>query len=157
MLKNKKLLSILAAVFLLAVSASPVIAAPPTPVHIEVLEFPGGTSAPAEPFTISGPAVSAGLVCASGVVSDEELSYNSPSGPYQRIWALKHFVCDDSSGTFDIRMVVQLNLDTHDTTARWRVVGGTGDYAGLKGQGSLIGYSNYPTVSILDVYDGLIF
>jgi hypothetical protein len=156
MLKTKRFISLLAAVFLIAMSVSSVYAAPPSPLHIVVEEFPGGTSAPPEPFSASGLAVDAGLVCASGMVSDEEVSWNEPAGSYQMIWALKHFVCGDGSGTFDIKMVVRLDLVSLDTTARWRIVGGTGDYSGLKGQGSLIGISNNPAPGILDSYDGVV-
>jgi hypothetical protein len=156
MLKKISTMLLLAGIFLLAVTVSPVFAAPPEALHIEVLEFPGGVSAPPEPFSASGLAVDSGAVCASGMVADIELAYNDPGGNTITIWALKRFTCGDGSGTFDIRMVVQWDQTTYDTTARWRVVGGTGDYAGLKGQGALVGYSNHPDPGILDVYDGLV-
>jgi len=150
MLIKKRLFSLLAGVFLLAINISPVAAAPPEPIHIEVLEWPGSSSP--EPFTASGPAVNNGFVCAAGTVEDLEITWNDPAGPFQILWVLKRFTCGD--GTFDIKMVVKLNLVTHDTTARWQIVSGTGQYAGLKGQGSLVGTSNFPITSILDVYDG---
>ena len=153
-LKKKMLFGLLAAVFLLALNAASAFAAPPAPIHIEVLEYPGGTSPPAEPFTASGPAVDAGWVCATGTVEDVDLAYNDPTGAYQMIWALKRFDCGD--GTFDVNLVVRLDLITHNTTARWRIVDGSGAYAGLRGQGSLVGTSEEPGVSIRDVYDGLV-
>ena len=154
MLKKKMLFGLLTAVFLLALNAVSAFAAPPAPIHIEVLEYPGGTGAPAESFAASGPAVDAGLVCASGMVEDVDLAYNDPTGSTQMIWALKRFDCGD--GTFDVDLVVRLDLTTNNTTARWRIVDGTGPYAGLNGQGSLIGTAVIPGVSILDVYDGVV-
>jgi len=156
MLKKMILISMLAGGLLLAMNVAPVFAAPPEPIHIEVLEFPGGTGAPPEPFTASGLAVDNGSICATGMVEDVELTYNDPGGSYQMIWALKRFYCDGGSGTFDVRMVVRLDLTTRDTTARWQIVGGTGQYVSLKGQGSLVGLSNFPAPGILDLYDGVI-
>lgn len=152
MFKSKRLISVFAALFLLGLNVSAVFAAAPQPVHIEVEEFPG--SAVPEPFTASGAAVDSGLMCASGVVADLETTYNDPGGPYQMIWALKRFYCGD--GTIDLRMVVQLDLATLDTTATWRILGGTGAYEGLKGHGSLVGISNNPDPGILDIYDGVL-
>ncbi len=152
MFKTKRMLGLMAAVFLLALNVSAVFAAAPEPVHIVVEEFPG--SAIPEPFTASGAAVDSGLFCASGLVEDLEITYNDPGGPYQMIWALKRFTCGD--GTIDLRMVVQLDLVTLDTTAHWRILGGTGAYEGLKGHGSLVGISNNPDPGILDIYDGVL-
>ena len=152
MLFVKRTFSLLALVFLLAISVSPVFAAPPLPVHIEVDET-FGLNTP-EPFTASGPAVVAGLICATGMVEDVTVTSNSPSGPFQIIKVLKRFDCGD--GTFDLKMVVKLNLATQNTTARWRILGGTGGYAGLKGHGSLIGITNDPDPGIFDTYDGVV-
>jgi hypothetical protein len=152
MLFKKRTLSLLALVFLLAISVSPVFAAAPLPVHIEVDETLG-IGIP-EPFSASGPAVVAGLVCASGLVEDVAVTSNNPSGPFQIIKVLKRFDCGD--GTFDLKMVVKLNLTTHNTTARWHILGGTGGYAGLKGHGSLIGITNDPDPGIYDIYDGVV-
>ena len=70
---------------------------------------------------------------------------------------MKQFVCDDGSGSFDVSMVVRLDLTTSYTTAQWRIVGGTGDYAYLRGNGSLIGTPIVPGSSIDDVYDGMLY
>jgi hypothetical protein len=152
MFKTKRLIALFAGIFLLALNVSAVFAAAPEPIHIEVEEFPG--SGIPEPFTASGAAVDSGLFCASGLVEDAENSSNDSDGPYRIIWSLKRFHCGD--GTIDLRMVVQLDLTTLDTTARWRIVGGTGAYEGLKGHGSLVGISNNPDPGILDIYDGVL-
>jgi hypothetical protein len=79
----------------------------------------------------------------------------NPSGPTIRILdVLKRFTCGDGSGAVHVRLLVRLDLTTHETTATWHVQGGTGDYAGLSGNGKLVGTPIDPGVSILDVYDG---
>jgi hypothetical protein len=145
-------LSIFLTFLLLALTASVVVAAPPQDLHIEALEFIGSSG---EPFTASGSAVDSNMVCATGTIDDIEITASgSSSGGFLTLHVLKRFYCDDLSGTFDIRMVVRLDLTTNETTARWRIVDGTGAYAALKGSGSLVGTPVNPGVSILDVYDG---
>jgi hypothetical protein len=145
MLKRTRVLCVLISLFILAFNVSFVAAAPPSPIHIEVLEEIGGE--PPVPFTASGP------VCASGMVDELSTSGNSPGGPYQTLWVTKQFVCGDGSGTFDISMVVKLNVNTGYTTANWKIIGGTGAYQNLKGNGKLAGTPN-PGNTIFDVYDG---
>ena len=148
MLIKKRLIGVLVVVFLLALNVSAVFAAAPAPVIIVVDELLGST----EEFVASGAAVDNGLICAEGSVADISARTNDPKGPYRIIWALKRFYCGDD--TFDVEMVVRLDLITHNTTARWRIVAGTGEYADLRGQGSLVGISNSPAPGILDTYYG---
>lgn len=145
-----KFISLFVGVLLLALNVSVVSAIAPSPVHIEVEEQFGIGSI--DPFTASGTAVDNGLICAAGTVEDIANSTNDPGGPFRIIWALKRFDCGD--GTFDLEMVVRLDLSTRNTTARWRIIQGTGAYVGLKGLGSLVGITNYPAPGILDIYDG---
>ena len=145
MLKKFRVLFVLASLLVLAVNVSLVLAAPPSPIHIEVLEEIGG--GPPVPFTATGP------ICASGTVDELSTTWNSPAGPFQTLWVTKHFVCDDSSGTFDVSMVVKLNVNTGYTTAHWKIVGGTITYQSLKGNGKLVGTPKSEN-TILDVYDG---
>lgn len=152
MLKKNRFFVILACVLLLAINVTTVLAAPLLAIHIEVLEWIGSGSP--EPFSATGPAVANGLVCATGMVEDLAVSGNNPGGPFQTLWVVKRFNCDDTSGTFDVKMVVKLDNATHDTTANWKFIGGTGNYVNLKGNGKLVGISNYPVSSILDIYDG---
>jgi hypothetical protein len=77
-----------------------------------------------------------------------------PNGSFRILHLTKRFSCADSSGTFDIKLVVRLNLTTHETTANWKVSDGTGAYASLHGNGKLIGIPVVPGTSILDIYDG---
>ena len=147
-------LSVLIAFVLLVVTISTVFAAPPMDVHIVVDELTSGLGVD-EPFTASGSAVDAGLICATGMVQDVSVSTSGgTAAPYRIIQVLKHFTCDD--GTFDVSMLVRLDLETHYTTASWRVVSGTGAYTDLQGSGSLIGTPIIPGASIQDVYDGML-
>ena len=116
-------LSTLLALALLAMTASSVMAVPPMDLHIEALEE---VATSGEPFVASGNAVDAGLVCATGTVDDISVVISDAgSGPFRILHVLKRFTCDDSSGTFDLQMVVRLDLTTNETTARWKIVGGT--------------------------------
>jgi hypothetical protein len=155
---NKKLkLSVLATTLslLVALIAVPVGAAAPLAVHFDVT----ATIAPdADLFVASGPAVDAGAMCPAGDSTNTSIVASTPSGgTTSTLRVLKHFVCGDGSGTFDISMIVRLDLTTHYTTARWRIVSGTGDYAHLHGNGSLNGTPIVPGESILDVYDGMLY
>ena len=144
-------LSILVAMMLLAVSVTTAFAAPPLSLHMEVDEVIGTSG---ETFFASGPAVSAGAVCPTGTVDDLSVVASSPGGATTILHVHNRFYCADASGTFDVRMVVRLDNSTHETTARWVLYGGTGDYARLRGRGYLVGTPIVPGTSIHDVYDG---
>ncbi|MAU11746.1 MAG: hypothetical protein CL607_18115 [Anaerolineaceae bacterium] len=130
------------------------LASPPLDVHIEVL----ATIDPApDAFVASGPAVDVGLLCSTGY--QYELSVETsgpPAGDFFMLKVVKQFVCDDGSGTFDLKLVVRLDLIDSSTTAHWNVLAGTGAYAGLHGNGDLVGIPLDPGVSIVDLYDGRI-
>jgi len=144
--------SMLLTFVLLAVNVSGAFAAPPQGLHMEVTEFVGTSG---EAFFASGSSVDAGTVCATGIVDDVSVeTFGAPSGSQLILHVLKRFYCGDGSGTFDVRLVVNLDLTTHYTTASWRIVGGTGDYTDLQGNGLLMGTPIDPGTSIHDVYDG---
>ena len=144
-------LSMLLTLMLLVLTASIVAAAPPLDLHIEVRETIGTSG---ETFTASGSAVP-DKVCATGTVDDlSVVTSGSGSGGFVTLHVLKRFYCAGSGDTFDVQMVVKLNLVTHSTTANWKIIGGTGKYADLKGHGSLVGTPVIPGTSIDDVYDG---
>ncbi len=148
---RKALSLILTTVALLAVSAVPVSAAPPIDVSITALEIlpatAGGT------FAASGPAVSAGLICAGGTTTNGPLGAVHGTDPV-RFRIDKTFDCAGSSDTFSLRLHVTLNVDTGDTTAKWKVTSSTGTLAGLKGHGTLVGTPSMVGDSITDVYTG---
>lgn len=149
---RKALTVALSVLVLILMTVSMASAAPPPNVHIEVPEVIGVNG---DPFTASGAAVTAGVLCAAGSVDDlGVISSGSGAGPFVILHVDKRFTCDDLSGTFDIRMIVRLDEATDSTTANWRIVGGTGAYSGLHGSGWLVGAPIVPEVSIFDVYDG---
>ncbi len=149
---RKATLSVFTALVLLAVSVSAVYAVPPQGLHIEVDEV---IAASGETFYASGAAVDAGAVCPTGTVDDlSTTASGAPGGAITILQVVKRFYCADLSGTFDVRLVVRLDNTTHFTTASWRIVSGTGAYAGLHGNGLLAGTPIDPGVSIHDVYDG---
>ena len=152
MLNRKRIVTLLVLVLMLALSVTTVFAAPPLLIHIEVLEWIGSPTP--EPFIALGTAVNDGLVCAAGEVEDYGTTTQDPGGPFKIIRTYKHFTCADLSGSFDMKMVVKLDKATNDTTATWKIISGTGSYTALKGNGKLIGLSNYPVNSIFDIYDG---
>ena len=145
-------LSMILTIGILVITSSVVVAAPSLDLRIEATEF---IATSGEAFAASGGAVDAGLVCASGTVDDLDVSVASPdSFPIRVLHVLKGFNCNDFSGTFYVQMVVRLDLLTNQTTANWKIVGGTGSYTDLNGHGSLVGTPIDPGTSIFDVYDG---
>ena len=121
-------------------------AAPPSPVITIDVDFISG-----ETFTATG-----GVVCDSGVaVSDPALV--AGGGRQGRgvftFHLIKTLTCDDGSGSFMIMVDAATAPRSPGTLGAFVVLGGTGDYSGLRGAGSLIGTSLSET-EILDVYTG---
>ncbi len=113
---------------LLMVLAPAVLAAPPVGATIDVTAELGADGT----FT----AVSA-VLCASGTTSDVATASGNAK---QRIFHdLKTFTCSDSSGTFTLRITAKVKYCDPTDHGTWSVVGGTGDYAGLRGHGRLVG------------------
>lgn len=115
------------------------------------------TPLPAGPdiaFSARGPAVGRGLLCGTGTVSTGPIATSpSPLGDrYSVLSMVKYFHC--GVGTFDVRLVVTLDNWTGSTTGEWRILSGTGDYAHLKGNGTLVGAFDPWTYSVLDTYSG---
>ena len=65
---------------------------------------------------------------------------------------IKTLTCDDGSGTFQIRVNAGSSPNSSGTVGGFAVIGGTGDYTGLRGGGHLVGM--YTDVGIIDVYQG---
>lgn len=133
---------------------------PPTPpphgsitaaVSITAIEltgsFPGGT------FTAAGPAKAAGLICPSGKTANDFGPNQGNTSPVT-FNLDKIFTCDDGSGTFTLRLNVQLDTVTGQTTATWDVTRGTLAYTSLHGHGSLKGVPNANQTLLTDYYTG---
>lgn len=148
-MKRRTVLAVLVAAVLVVLAAAPVMALPPLGVRIEVLTaLPAGC----DPFVATGPGVDSGFFCATGHVSTSPYNWPPPLGGH--VTMVKYFVCDDGSGSFDVELRVKCDLSTGNTTGRWKVVGGTGSYAGLIGSGTLIGTYDASSNTVLDVYRG---
>ena len=147
------------ALFLVALPIASAGATPPEQITIEGPAFFAGPDAGTGSFTATGPAIDSGAMCPGGDVADVYTKAapkrgQSPNGVNLQI--VKEFTCDDDSGTFYIKLQVRI---TDYPTFNWVVVGGTGDYQDLKGNGK--GYGAFPLfnggpepIGVWDVYEG---
>ena len=154
---SRVIVLVLAAAMAAVAAAAPVSAAAPKAVEIVSPmtfappgEFNFGT------FEASGPAVDAGLICASGDVNDTGIILAGEQSRRGRIqipvW--KTFTCPD--GELYIRIQVHLDLETFTETFSWVVLGGTGAYADVPGGGSGFSFSDDPNVGNVNVYSGFL-
>ena len=154
----RKIITIAAVLVAIIAAAAPVAAAPPEEVTLHGPSFFDGSGTFA---TID----EAGLLCPSGTTSDVFKKTSPPEGQSPNVINMqirKLFVCDDGSGSFEIKLQVQIpvSIDMDNwPTFSWVVVDGTGDYEDLKGNGS--GFAAYPIfgedpwpIGVYDVYEG---
>jgi hypothetical protein len=134
---------------LLALLVAPVASAatPPTTVlTIDVL-FDGP-----ETFTATG-----GVICDSGTAVTDPVfiaGFGRMGRGVGTFHLVKTLTCDDGSGTFQILVNAATAPSSPGTLGGFSVVGGTGDYAGLRGAGSLVGTGQ--DGGIIDVYTGML-
>jgi hypothetical protein len=103
------------------------------------------------PFTATGPAVDAGIVCGSGDTIDVSGKVSGSQGQRgENYQIVKLFTCDDGSGEFLVKL--QVRNDHKGDNFNWVIVGGSGDYEKLHGTGKGIGLPM--TGGILDLYSG---
>jgi hypothetical protein len=143
---KKSLLAIMAStVAVVGIGAGPALAAPPQAVTFtvdEVFEPPSGV------FTSDG-----SVVCASGTTSNNTFAsaVRSPNGLIFHV--RKTITCDDGSGTFTLQLQARIGFNVGDNTfGPWVVLGGTGAYENLHGQGTVVGTQLGPGVH--DAYTG---
>lgn len=125
----RRILMILATVFvlLLMVPLVPAGATAPADVEIVVPGFEG-------PFVATGAAVDDGIVCGSGeVVTTFVKGAGFQSGLGFNLTVGKLFTCDDGSGTFSAKLQVRI---AEGVAFHWVITSGTGDYEDLHGAGS---------------------
>jgi hypothetical protein len=113
---------------------------------------PDGTGPSFGPFTASGPAVDAGLICPSGDTIDiygRVTGFRSGTGMNFHI--VKRFTCADGSGDFLVKLEVR--TDRKGDNFNWMIIGGTGNYVNLHGKGQGVGLpADY---GVLDLYKGV--
>lgn len=151
------ILAVLAAILALVAVAAPVGAASPQSVTIvsHVTFNPDGPNF--GDFVTSGEATDSGLICASGTFIDTGIrfaGFQSDRGTIQ-IQVVKELTCDDGSGTFVVKLQIQANFETGIESFTWVVLGGTGDYASLRGGGSGSTVPNAP-IGNINTYEGFL-
>lgn len=110
-------------------------------------------------FEASGSAVDNGTICDSGTVDDTRIIFvGFQSGRGAQIPVRKTFTCDDGSGTFFVKIQVHLDFESSTETFSWVTLGGTGDYAHLKGSGSgsTVSEGSDPQTGNINTYDGFV-
>ena len=125
----RRTLTILAALAALMLGAVPVGAITSAPTTIDVhstFNTTGGT------FQADST-----LLCASGTTSD--ITSIVGNGRALTFHNLKTFTCADDSGTFTLRIQANVRFCEPADQGAWNVVGGTGDYEGLHGAGTVVG------------------
>lgn len=129
----------------LAVAPTASAAAPPVTVLQIDIVFDGS-----EEFTAIG-----GVLCESGTAVTDTIFFAGFRGNGAGVGTfhlIKTLTCDDGSGTFQIKVEASTAPTSPGTIGGFAVVGGTGDYTGLRGAGSLVG-TGTPD-GIVDVYTG---
>jgi hypothetical protein len=150
------MIAVLGVALALGVAAAPAAAAAPQPVTIvsHVTFNPDGPNF--GDFTATGAAVDSGLLCGSGTFVDTGIrfaGFQSDRGTVQ-IQVVKEFSCGGSD-TFVVKLQIQANFDTGIETFTWVVMGGTGDFAGLRGGGSGSTVPNLP-IGNINTYMGFL-
>ncbi len=87
-------------------------------------------------FTTQGSVVDAGLVCPGGSYSMND--FDSDMESQTASW-MGVYVCDDESGSFTLDVTTRFTPgETLYHLGEWSVLGGTGNYLGLSGSGSVL-------------------
>jgi len=103
-----------------------------------------------EDFTASG-----GVVCDSGTAVTDPIvarGFGAKGLGVGTFHLVKTLICADGSGTFQILINAATAPSSPGTLGGFAVIGGTGDYTGLRGAGSLVGTGT--ETGIDDVYTG---
>lgn len=93
-----------------------------------------------------------GAFCAAG--SAQSLDSRATGSGATVFHVTKVFTCEDGSGTMTIDLDAAFIGVKGGTIGGWHVTGGTGDYAGVRGGGQIVGVGS-PT-GIVDTYSGIV-
>ena len=117
----------------LVIAVNPAQASTPQAITIDsVMDIDTGTGT----FVASGPAVAAGLFCASGTAYDLETTFAGwPKGVLMNLRVDKKLVCDDGSG--EIYMDIKVRLLPSVALSNWVITEGSGEFARLHGTGKI--------------------
>ncbi len=122
---------------------------------------PGATAATKGEITLTvgafgGPetfVASDGFFCPSGTAFSSNFRF-AGGGRAGTFHLDKTFTCDDDSGTLTIHLNAATANGSPQDQGGWKVVGGTGAYAGTKGGGNLVG--DYVDGGVIDHYMGVL-
>ena len=134
----RKIIPFLVAVLVVGMAA-PVGATPPAGVEFVAVMGDASSGAAFGPFVATGSAVDDGLMCSSGLVTQQSgkaSGFQSAKG-YVNFQVVHRFTCDDESGDFLVKLQVRINQNGDNF--QWNIVGGTGDYEDLHGSGKGFG------------------
>ena len=93
------------------------------------------------------------IVCASGTTSNETFGSGFQSDRGVIFHVRKTITCDDGSGSFTLQLQARAGFNVGDmTSGPWVVLRGTGDYATLRGQGTVTG--TFTPGGVIDAYTG---
>ncbi len=148
-MRRKAILTVFVVGISAVIAAGSAMAGPLQSVQIEVETDLNTPISSPDPFFASGPAVTFGCLCSAGTVYTDP--YNWPPPPGGSVTMIKRFSC--GGDTFDVKLRVWL-LAGGDTEGKWKVIGGTGAYAGLIGNGTLTGTYDEEHNTVFDVYMG---
>lgn len=132
---------------LIALALAPTASAAAPPVTVLQIDIVFGVS---EDFTATG-----GVLCDSGTAVTDPIfaaGFGAKGRGVGTFHLIKTLTCDDGSGTFQILVDASTAPTSPGTIGGFAVVGGTGDYTGLHGAGSLVGTAT--NGGIIDVYMG---
>jgi hypothetical protein len=154
------LLAAVAALFLVALPiASAGADSPFEEVSLVVNTEFGPTAPPNGSFTASGPAVAAGLVCASGWAIDSGGKFSPRDNPNVgvNIQAVKIFKCGATSWLDEVPdgfvMRMQIRFDKKGGSVNWVAIDGWGAYADIAGNGDGVSVGTMAT-GIVDTLSG---
>ena len=142
-----------ATILVLLLPVSPTVAAShPLDVQLDVQTILDGTQPGHGPFTASGSAVDAGMICATGQTMDDSVKEAGlQSGRLANYQVYKRFICDDGSGEFLLKL--QVLVDGRGNNYNWVVIDGTGNYEKLHGVGQ--GSGPQTEYGVLDLFEGV--
>lgn len=135
----------LVAVALALTLAVPAAAAEPVRIDIEVT-----FGDPVEPFTTNG----AGGLCAAGQA--ESVGFFQSGGNRQTVFHVVKVLDCGGGDTLTIRLESTWRIGAPTNGGGWRIIDGTGDFAGLRGAGRQVGTYGADFSTVHDVYTGMI-
>ncbi|HEX8939339.1 MAG TPA: hypothetical protein VF763_04165 [Candidatus Limnocylindrales bacterium] len=142
---HRMIVALSAAALLIAVAAPAANASGPQAVTISSVMTITGNGTNTGSFEASGPAVTRGLICRTGAVTDVYIDLSDPTD----FPVAKAFVCAGGGPTILVRLQVREGFS-------WAVQGGSGPYRGLFGSGVGSTVTGPGVWQVTDTYTGTV-